>query len=171
MAIWVSRYNNKELSSDKYYCVGISLGKPKFKLGYRIEEQCYSLAPKGYMLRMDLESFKPAYFKKLEDIGAERIISMVRKFENAASQSGKELVLLCFEDVRIPSDWCHRTVFAEWWRKQTGECIEELNDPTPPKGKITSSADSKNPTDQKTVKSESESYRQMSIFDTAGFTI
>lgn len=168
MAIWASRYSNKELSDDKYYCVGISLGKPRFKLGYRIENQCYSLAPKGYMLRMDLESFKSAYFKKLEDIGTERIIGMVRLFENTATQKGRELVLLCFEDVRIPSDWCHRTVFAEWWEKQTGECIKELNDPTPPKGKKSSSVGNKPPTDQA---AKPELYRQMSIFDTAGFTI
>lgn len=170
MAIWVSRYRNKELNDDKYYCVGISLGQPKFKLGYRIENQCYSLAPKGYMLKMDLESFKPAYFKKLEDIGTERIIGMVRQFDNTAARNGKDLVLLCFEDIRIPSDWCHRTVFAEWWKKQTGESIEELNDPTPPKGKKVSSTDSKNPTDQTVVKPEPEPYRQMSIFDTVGFT-
>ena len=36
MAIWTSRYSNKELveNKDKYYCVGISLGTPKFPLGY-----------------------------------------------------------------------------------------------------------------------------------------
>ncbi|MCM1245514.1 MAG: hypothetical protein NC293_07715 [Roseburia sp.] len=164
MAKWTSRYSNKELNDDKYYCVGISLGKPRFKLGYRIEDQCYSLAPKGYMLKMDLEPFKSAYYKKLEDIGTERIISMVRKFEEAASQRGKELVLLCFEDVRIPSDWCHRTVFAEWWKEQTGECIKELNDPTPPKEKKMG----KTPAAKET---EPEPYRQMSLFDTAGFTI
>ena len=52
MAIWTSRYSNKELveNKDKYYCVGISLGTPKFPLGYTVEQQCYSLAPKGYML-------------------------------------------------------------------------------------------------------------------------
>lgn len=49
MAIWTSRYSNKELveNKDKYYCVGISLGTPKFPLGYTVEQQCYSLAPKG----------------------------------------------------------------------------------------------------------------------------
>lgn len=170
MAIWTSRYSNKELNNDKYYCVGISLGKPRFKLGYRIESQCYSLAPKSYMLKMELESFKSAYCKKLEDIGTVRIISMVRQFENIAAQNGKELVLLCFEDVRIPSDWCHRTVFAEWWKKQTGESIEELNNPIPPKGKKVNNTDSKNPTDHMVEKPEPEQYQQMSIFDTVGFT-
>lgn len=34
MAIWISRYSNKELQSGKYYPVGISIGTPKFPLGY-----------------------------------------------------------------------------------------------------------------------------------------
>ena len=57
MGIYTSRYSNKELADGKYYCVGISIGTPKFKLAYRLETQCYSLAPKGYMLRMSLEAF------------------------------------------------------------------------------------------------------------------
>ena len=104
MAIWTSRYSNKELveNKDKYYCVGISLGTPKFPLGYNIEQQCYSLAPKGYMLRMELEKFSEEYYRKLEGIGSDRIIDMVMRFEKRASDEGKELVLLCYEDVRIP---------------------------------------------------------------------
>ena len=106
MAIWVSRYSNKELQNnkDRYYPVGISIGQPKFPLGYEIRNQCYSLAPKGYMLNMDIEHFKPAYYDKLEGIGTEKIISMVERFDQAAQSEGKQLVLLCYEDVRIPED-------------------------------------------------------------------
>lgn len=122
MAIWTSRYSNKELveNKNKYYCVGISLGTPKFPLGYNIEQQCYSLAPKGYMLRMELEKFTEEYYRKLEGIGSDRIIDMVMRFEKRAADEGKELVLLCYEDVRIPEDWCHRTVFAQWYCEKTG---------------------------------------------------
>ena len=126
MAIWISRYSNKELQSGKYYPVGISIGTPKFPLGYTLRKQCYSLAPKGYMLNMELDRFKPAYYEKLEGIGTDRIIDMVEKMNAEARAEGKELVLLCYEDVRVPGDWCHRTVFAEWWAEQTGELIEEL---------------------------------------------
>ena len=137
MAIWTSRYSNKELveNKDKYYCVGISLGTPKFPLGYTVEQQCYSLAPKGYMLRMELEKFTEEYYRKLEGIGNDKIIDMVMRFEKTAADEGKDLVLLCYEDVRIPEDWCHRTVFAQWYCEMTGEIIEELPDPNPPKVK------------------------------------
>ena len=37
MAILTSRYGNKELRNDGYYPVGISIGKPRFKTGYEIE--------------------------------------------------------------------------------------------------------------------------------------
>lgn len=177
MAIWTSRYSNKELTEnkDKYYCVGISLGIPKFPLGYTIEQQCYSLAPKGYMLKMELDVFKEAYCKKLEGIGTDRIISMVMRFEEIAAAEGKELVLLCYEDVRIPEDWCHRTVFAQWYCEQTGEIIQELPDPNPPKVKKPASKvkreDSKQSAARKESGNKDEGFQQMSLFGMAGMTI
>ncbi|NBJ88141.1 YopX family protein [Acutalibacter sp. 1XD8-36] len=45
---------------------------------------------------------------------------------------GKDVVLLCYEDIRKgPDDWCHRRTFADWWLKNTGEALPELFDPTP----------------------------------------
>lgn len=179
MAMWTSRYSNKELAAnkEKYYCIGISLGTPKFPLGYRIEQQCYSLAPKGYMLKMGLEEFQKAYYEKLEGIGNDRIINMVMRFEEEADRQGKEVVFLCYEDVRIPEDWCHRTVFAQWYAEQTGEIIQELPDLTPPKMKKPASQpkqskDSKRPaSQQQAVTREDNSFEQLSLFGMAGATI
>ncbi len=165
MAIWTSRYSNKELISDKYYPVGISIGQPKFRLGYELREQCYSLAPKGYMLNMSPDRFKPAYYEKLEGIGAEKIVGIVNRLDERAQSEGKELVLLCFEDVRVPGEWCHRTVFAEWWAENTGELIEELPDLTPPKMKKAKD-DNKEPV--KEAKKEDSGYQQMSLFGMTG---
>ena len=102
MAIFTSRYGNKELRKDGYYPVGISIGKPRFKTGYEIREQCYALAPKGYMLKMDYEPYRQEYFKKLEDIGADKIIGIVQRMDERAQEEGKTLVLLCYEDLRKP---------------------------------------------------------------------
>lgn len=128
MAIMTSRYGNKELRNDGYYPVGISLGKPKFQTGYEIREQCYALAPKGNMLKMAYEPYREAYFKKLEEIGADKIIGIVQRMDERAQEEGKTLVLLCFEDIRKPDQWCHRTLFAEWWQNKTGEVISELEE-------------------------------------------
>lgn len=161
----------------KYYCVGISLGTPKFPLGYTVEQQCYSLAPKGYMLRMELEKFTEEYYRKLEGIGNDKIINMVMRFEAMAAAKGKELVFLCYEDVRIPEDWCHRTVFAQWYCEQTGEIIKELPDPNPPKvkkppvQKQAKKEESKRTAAQKEAKTETEGYEQMSLFGMAGAMI
>ena len=109
---------------------------------------------------MNLEDFKKAYYEKLNGIGKDRIINMVMKMERDASAQGKDLVLLCYEDVRIPEDWCHRTVFAEWWVENTGEIIEELPDPNPPKGKKVSTASKKPEVQAK----PDDGYQQMSLF-------
>lgn len=168
MAIWISRYSNKEVPNGNYYPVGISIGTPKFPLGYQIREQCYSLAPKGYMLRMELEEFKKAYYGKLDGIGADRIISMVERLNRSAQAEGKELVLLCFEDVRVPGDWCHRTVFAEWWAEHTGEIISELPDPSEPKIKKPTKSKEENKKPAKETEQPDNSYQQMSLFGMAG---
>lgn len=177
MAIWTSRYSNKELTEnkEKYYCIGISIGAPKFPLGYELVTQCYSLAPKGYMLRMEYDAFKEAYYRKLEGIGADRIVDMVMRFEREGADQNKDLVLLCYEDVRILEDWCHRTVFAQWYMEQTGEIIPELPDPNPPKekkpaAKKTQKTDSKRPAAQKESQREEEGFQQMSLFGMAGMT-
>lgn len=163
MAIWTSRYSNKQLQNKGYYPVGISIGKPRFSIGYVIREQCYSLAPKRYMLNMDIEMFKKAYYGKLEKIGKNGIISIVTKLDERARSEGKELVLLCFEDVRVEGDWCHRTIFAEWWVENMGEVIEELPDPTPPKVKKKSKDDSKK--SAKEPQKDDSVCKQISLFD------
>ena len=38
------------------------------------------------------------------------------------------MILLCYEDVTNPDEWCHRTVFAKWWEDNTGETVEEYRD-------------------------------------------
>ncbi len=131
MAIYTARYGNKTLRGEGYYPVGISIGTPKFPLGYELREQCYALAPKGFMLKMEYEPYCEAYFKKLEDIGTDKIIGIVQRLDRKAQEEGKSLVLLCFEDIRKPEQWCHRTLFAEWWHRKTGEVIEELEEAEP----------------------------------------
>lgn len=168
MAIWISRYSNKEVPNGNYYPVGISIGTPKFPLGYQIREQCYSLAPKGYMLRMEPEEFKKAYYGKLDGIGSDRIISMVERLNQTAQTEGKELVLLCFEDVRVPGDWCHRTVFAEWWAEHTGEIISELPDPSEPKIKKPTKSKEESKKPAKGAEQPDNGYQQMSLFGMAG---
>ena len=58
-------------------------------------------------------------------MGIDRIYRQIQAFD-----SGKPVVLLCYEDVRDPLQWCHRTMFAKWLLEKTGEIADELPDPT-----------------------------------------
>lgn len=128
--IYTSRYANPELKSGKYTVVGITRGAPKFKLGYSLAGNIIEIAPPGYLFNeYDRKRFTPQYFKHMDRSGPALIARMLSFYE----KQGKDVVLCCYEDVRNPEDWCHRLVFAEWWQSRTGECIEELPDPSPNK--------------------------------------
>ena len=119
--IFTSRYSNPELRSGKYTAVRISLGTPKWKLGYNLDAEMPDLMPFGLLHKFDL-------YARLDQKGVQRILSQLQRFESL----GKDVVLLCYEDIRKgPDDWCHRRTFADWWQQRTGEVIPELYDPTP----------------------------------------
>ncbi len=123
--ILTSRYFNPELRSGAYTAVKISIGTPRWKLGYNLAGEIKELMPWGLRNIEDREIFKAKYFERLNEVGVETIANKLRSFENL----GKPVVLLCYEDIRKGGDnWCHRTMFAEWWLEQTGEKISELVD-------------------------------------------
>lgn len=129
--IYTSRFSNKELRTGKYYTVGITLGKPKFSLGYVESEHCYLLAPDKTMWGKSREEFRTLYLKKLDSIGEWKIRNLLTKFSENAGD--RDIVLLCYEDVRDPSQHCHRTTLAEWIGMKFGIKVEELSDPSPVK--------------------------------------
>ena len=103
--VYTSRYSNPELRTGKYTAVRISLGTPRWNIGYNLDAEMPDLMPFGLLHKFEL----------YEDEGM-----------------GKDVVLLCYEDIRKgPNDWCHRRTFADWWQQRTGEVIPELFDPTP----------------------------------------
>lgn len=119
MKIYTSNYSNKKLNNRDYTILAISIGLPKYKLSYKINAQVYSLAPTRDMLNMDYKTYKELYIKRLEKIGLQRIKEILHKFDVE-----KPIVLCCFED--LEKNWCHRGMFAEWYKMNTGQEIEEL---------------------------------------------
>lgn len=122
MRIFTSRFSYKIPS--KYIAVGIAVGRPKWELPYECEH-LRLLAPYGLFNRLTGEAFKKEYFERLDKIGVkiieQALESISRKHYN------KDVVLLCWEDLR-KGKTCHRRYFAEWWLKNTGETIEELEE-------------------------------------------
>lgn len=156
--IYTSRYANPTLRNGDFTCVRISLGTPKWSLGYQLTE-FKELMPFGLLNKYeDYAPFREEYFRKLDKIGVDRIYAKLNEFEKL----GKDVVLLCYEDIRKgPEDWCHRTAFAEWWLLRTGERIGELYDPTTPKVKA---APKPPKTESKPLFEEDNNYIQLSLF-------
>ncbi len=123
--IFTSRYANPELKSCKYTAVRISIGSPRWKLGYEIAGAIDELMPKGIFGIKDYDEFHRLYFAKLDAIGVDKIREKLQRFEELS----KPVVLLCFEDIRKGAwNWCHRKMFASWWEQHTCEKIPELPD-------------------------------------------
>lgn len=122
--IYTSRYGNKNLINHNSIKVGISIGKPKFNTVYEVKERILELAPEYDWLKLPYDIYKKKYIDKLERIGVDMIIDILlyisQKYEN------KEITLLCFEDIRKEGQWCHRTIFSEWFKEKTGININEL---------------------------------------------
>jgi hypothetical protein len=94
--------------------VGVTLGKPKFPLGYRIAAEIDELKPYGLAFRkppLTPAEFDAAYRRRLDQIGVDRLRE---RFEQIAAEHGEPLCLLCFEDV-LAGERCHRRTFAAWW--------------------------------------------------------
>ena len=128
--LYVSRFSNPELKSGNYTAVRISLGAPKWPLGYVIAGEVKELMPFGLLQINDRDLYEMKYRERLDRVGADRIQDILDGFG-----VDKPVVLLCYEDVRDPSQWCHRSMFAEWWLEKTGEIAEELHDPSAPRTK------------------------------------
>lgn len=157
--IYTSRYSNKALSDSEVYAVGISLGRPRFPIDYRIREQKYMLAPERSMWGKTHEEFTKLYTEKLDKLGVEKVKSIIE--EMILRANGKKLVLLCFEDIRIEGEFCHRTTLGEWLEGNVGYEVEELDDPTPPKMK---KKKTENRAAEKAEEKPQPEYEQLSLF-------
>ena len=114
--IWTSRFSNPELCSGEYTVVGIVRSLPRFPLKYALAGNIMDIAPPRSLFKeSNLQRFTEPYCRNLDKIGFNVIGAQIHRY----LAQGKDVV---------PSSWCHRIVFADWWLKQTGERIEELKD-------------------------------------------
>lgn len=109
--------------------VRASLGTPKW-FSYPLPASWLNAAPDGWMLNVDYDKYRRAYFSKLDKIGIDRLRGDLEHIADAYTALNgtrpDRLVILCYEGLRNPQKWCHRTMFAEWWEAQTGEHVPEL---------------------------------------------
>jgi len=125
-----SRYQNAaDIVESGALPVGITVGNPRFKLGYKLACIAKEFAPVGIPREVDDEEFERQYRARLESFGVERLRN--RLSDIAIAHDRTYLVLLCYEDLTKPGEICHRRMFAEWWREQTGYVTYELGAPVP----------------------------------------
>ncbi|MDH6624342.1 hypothetical protein M2271_002144 [Streptomyces sp. LBL] len=105
--------------------VRITLGGVRFKLPYSLTHSVRELAPRRDYLSVPEPDFTTAYRADLDRLGPERIAARLRQI--AEAENDHRLVLLCFEDLSAPRQWCHRRIFAAWWKEATGDAVRELS--------------------------------------------
>ena len=125
LTVATSRYQAREkIAASGLAPVRTTTGAPRFRLGYELDGNVAMLAPYGLRSIEDRAEFEAAYGSRLDGFGVEKIRTALEAVARAAGAEG--VVLLCFEDLDDPEQWCHRTIFAAWWREQTGEEVREL---------------------------------------------
>lgn len=105
--------------------VRITLGAPRFKLPYPLTRAVRELAPRREYFSKSRGEFSAAYRADLDHVGVVRIAERLRGI--AKAEGDHRLVLLCFEDLSKPTLWCHRRIFASWWKDATGDEVRELS--------------------------------------------
>jgi len=106
--------------------VRITLGHPRFKLGYELGGTVMLLAPSRELLFKQGDfDFDTVYRAELDRVGLDAVQGALS--DVSAGHEDRGLVLLCFEDVvKLGGLSCHRRSFAHWWYEQTGQVVPEL---------------------------------------------
>jgi len=106
MKLYTSYYGNvRKLTEHGVLAIGISVQKPKFLEIPMIPE----LAPTYKMMSMPFDEYKVEYIKILDKLDMTKIGALIGKMAQ-----GKDVALCCYESLKKPNEWCHRTMLAEY---------------------------------------------------------
>ena len=109
--------------------IRFTVGFPRFlRLDYKIEGWARLISPRKDMLGLPEDAYTREYLGIVNTAGVDAIRAELVKLAPASDQ----VVLLCFERLNeAPKagrdhNWCHRSLFAQWWEAETGEVVPEL---------------------------------------------
>jgi hypothetical protein len=101
--------------------LGITRGLPKMPLRHEFVHTPPLAPPYWLFSELDRSVFEPKFRRHLDrSLGVAGALTLLRRAAEAGGASS--VVLLCFEDVRRPAEWCHHLVVADW----IAEGIERL---------------------------------------------
>lgn len=115
---YFSRQRKMELPDTAYMSIAVS--NPRYKVPYKIID-FKLLKPYGIFKVYEGEEYRQKYFERLDGYGVEKI----RKIMTELSGGHENIILMCHEKDK---NECHRSMFAEWWEKNTGEKIPEFGE-------------------------------------------
>lgn len=121
--IYTSRFQNKAISNIEHIPIRIARYHPRFPLPYKIEGKIEILMPtieEFKIAKMDFIRFKKIFSKRISEN-----ISAIKGTLTSLQKDGRDIVLLCYEDVNA-GEQCHRRIFAEIYEKHTGIEIVEI---------------------------------------------
>jgi hypothetical protein len=127
LVIATSWYGNAPaIAASGLLPVGITLTIPYGKCPFPIMPG-RRIAPEWtwYHGPFPVDDFAGRYRSKLNRLGAELIRRYLRRLAEEASRPG--VVLLGWADLGPTGAWCHRRIFADWWRTETAGEIAELD--------------------------------------------
>ncbi len=131
--IYTSAYFNHGIDPSRVKPISVSRIMPRYSLRYKVEHRLVALAPEFSFMKKPEKEFRLYYLRQLHGIGIKRVEKMLESARKSAD--GRDLLLLCFEDIRVEGNWCHRSMFGEWYQRHTGIEVLELPWPAeqPPK--------------------------------------
>jgi hypothetical protein len=106
--------------------VAITRGLPRGNWFRHPLERIRELAPTRELFAIEQrEEFEPAYRAQLELHGPELLAERFRAIGDR--HGGRPMILLCYEDLTKPGEWCHRNIAADWiCEKQLAQEVREL---------------------------------------------
>ena len=105
--------------------LSISQATPEWYVGPRY----LALAPPWPLIRRahqgcSYEEYRDAYNKQVL-----RYQDPKKCYDEIVGWYGDDVVLLCYEDLTKPGEWCHRRIVAEWFEHHLGIEVPEWTPP------------------------------------------
>jgi Protein of unknown function, DUF488 len=124
---FTSRYQSSALIAARGAApLRITLGPPRFRLGYELAGSIPRLAPRRAYFRLACEEFRAEYLDDLQGrLGPDGVLELLARANETTPGDG--IVLLCFENV-LEGAACHRSMLADWLQTERGLVIPELGD-------------------------------------------
>ena len=119
--LFTSRYAEPAVAVFDGAKVRITVGHPRFRLGYTIDATIRELAPHGLVGKNVPTEWELPYRARLDHLGVDHILGLLEAIRSLSPS--RKAVLLCFERIGEP---CHRRTLAAWLEEHAGLVVPEL---------------------------------------------